>query len=194
LWDEAVIERLAQAMAQHSGLLVMDEAYQPFAGRDSMGLLQRHPHVLVMRTLSKFGLAGVRIGYLIGRAPLIAQIDKLRPPFNVSVLNAEAALFALEHAEVYTEQARLIKAERARLFAALQALPGAQPFRSEANMVLVRLPNAAEVFAALKARRILVKHVAGLHPLLHGCLRLTVGTPEENGQLIQALQDITRTR
>ncbi len=193
LWDEAVVERLAQAMAVHRGLLVMDEAYQPFAARDSMGLLRRHPHVLVMRTMSKLGLAGVRIGYLMARSALIAEVDKLRPPFNISVLNAEAALFALEHAEVYAEQARLIVQERQRLFEALQQLPGARPFRSDANMVLVRLPGAAQVFAELKARRILVKHVAGLHPLLADCLRLTVGTAEENAQLIDALRDITRS-
>ncbi|MBL8330695.1 MAG: histidinol-phosphate transaminase [Rubrivivax sp.] len=192
LWDAEVIERLALAMAEQRGLLVMDEAYQPFAERDAMGLLARHEHVLVMRTMSKFGLAGVRIGYLMGRAALVQEIDKLRPPFNIGVLNAETALFALEHAPVYAEQARSIVLQRERLQAALQALPGAQPFRSDANMVLVRLPEAARVFAELKARGILVKNVSGLHPLLAGCLRLTVGTPPENAALISALQDIVQ--
>jgi histidinol-phosphate aminotransferase len=190
LWDEAAVERLVQAMARHKGLVVVDEAYQPFASRDAMPLLARHEHVLVMRTLSKFGLAGVRIGYLMGRRALVQEIDKLRPPFNVSVLNAEAALFALEHAEVYAEQAREIVAQREHLQAALRALPGAQPFPSQANMVLVRLPDAAGTFAALKARGILVKNVSALHPLLAGCLRLTVGTAQETGLLIDALREI----
>ncbi|MBP7667551.1 MAG: histidinol-phosphate transaminase, partial [Burkholderiaceae bacterium] len=94
LWDEAVIDRIVDAMARHRGLVVIDEAYQPFAARDAMHRLGRQPHVLVMRTMSKFGLAGVRIGYLMGASALIAEIDKLRPPFNISVLNAEAAMFA----------------------------------------------------------------------------------------------------
>ncbi|MBH9579016.1 histidinol-phosphate transaminase [Inhella proteolytica] len=187
LWDDEVIEALIAAM-QHHGLVVMDEAYQPFAARDSLERLRRHPHVMVMRTMSKFGLAGVRIGYLMGRTELVAQVEKLRPPFNVSVLNAEAALFALEHEAVYAAQAAAIRAERERLFAALQALPGVTPFPSQANMVLARFPDAAATFAQLKARGILVKNVSAMHPLLHNCLRLTVGTPEENSALIKALQ------
>jgi len=187
LWDDEVIEELIAAM-QHHGLVVMDEAYQPFAARDSLDRLRRHPHVLVMRTMSKFGLAGVRIGYLMGRTELVAQVEKLRPPFNVSVLNAEAALFALEHEAVYAAQAAAIRAERERLFAALQALPGVTPFPSQANMVLARFPDAAATFAQLKARGVLVKNVSAMHPLLHNCLRLTVGTPEENSALIKALQ------
>ncbi|MEK8049451.1 histidinol-phosphate transaminase [Ideonella sp. DXS22W] len=189
LWDDAAIERCIDAMAQVQGLVVMDEAYQPFASRDSMDRLRRHPHVLVMRTMSKFGLAGVRIGYLIGRTALTDEIDKLRPPFNISVLNAEAGLFALEHVDEYARQAASIREQRQRLYAALQALPGVQPWPSEANMVLARFPDAAKTFAALKARGILIKNVSALHPLLANCLRLTVGTPDETGQLIAALAE-----
>jgi histidinol-phosphate aminotransferase len=131
----------------------MDEAYQPFASRDSLARLKRHEHVLLMRTMSKFGLAGVRIGYLIGRQKLIAELDKLRPPFNVSVLNCEAALFALEHVDEYAKQAATIRAERAKLSTALAVLPGVTPFPSEANMILVRVPDAKRVFEGMKARR-----------------------------------------
>jgi histidinol-phosphate aminotransferase len=189
LWDDAVIERCIEAMARVGGLVVMDEAYQPFAARDSMERLRRHPHVLVMRTMSKFGLAGVRIGYLMGRRELIGEIDKLRPPFNISVLNAEAALFALEQAHVFTQQAAAIRAERSRVAAALARLPGVQAFPSEANMILARLPDAAGAFAGLKQRGVLVKHVAGLHPLLANCLRITVGTPAENDRMLDALRN-----
>jgi histidinol-phosphate aminotransferase len=189
LWDAGLVERLIQAVGEQRGLVVMDEAYQPFASRDSMAWLRQYEHVLVMRTMSKFGLAGVRIGYLMGRQALIAEIDKLRPPFNISVLNAEAALFALEHAAEYAKQAQAIREQRARLFAALQDMPGAKPFRSDANMVLVRVPDAARSFAALHARGILIKNISALHPLLHNCLRLTVGTPEETTQLMAALKD-----
>jgi histidinol-phosphate aminotransferase len=189
LWDAAVVARLIEAVGAQQGLVVMDEAYQPFASRDSMAWLRQHEHVLVMRTMSKFGLAGVRIGYLMGRQALIAEIDKLRPPFNIGVLNAEAALFALEHASEYALQAQAIRQQRTRLFAALQDLAGVLPFTSDANMILARFPDAARSFAALRARGLLVKNIAGLHPLLANCLRLTVGTPEETTQLIAALKD-----
>lgn len=189
LWNAGSIERCIGAMAEVQGVVVMDEAYQPFAERDSMPWLRAHPQVLVMRTMSKFGLAGVRIGYLLGRTEVVAEVDKLRPPFNVSVLNAEAALFALEHVAEYDAQAAAIRRERERLFTALQALPGVTPFPSQANMVLARVPDAAAAFAGMKARGVLVKNVSGLHPLLANCLRITVGTPEEVDLTLNALKE-----
>lgn len=186
LWDEDVIERIVQAAP---GLVVMDEAYQPFAERDSMDLLRRHPNVLVMRTMSKFGLAGVRIGYLIGRTELVGEIDKLRPPFNIGVLNAEAAMFALDHAEVYTRQAQVLRSERDQLIADLDEIEEVQVFPSQGNMLLVRVPDAAAMFEGIKRRGVLVKNVSALHPLLHNCLRLTVGTPEENMALMAAFTE-----
>jgi histidinol-phosphate aminotransferase len=185
LFDDAVVERIVQAAP---GLVVFDEAYQPFASRSYVPRAARHPHVLVMRTLSKFGLAGVRLGYLMGPKALVAEVDKVRPPYNVSVLNAEAALFALEHDDEFARQAALLRRERARLAAALATMPGLRPFPSEANMILVRVPDAAAVFEGLKKRRVLVKNVSKLHPLLADCLRLTVGTPDENDLMIEALK------
>ena len=188
LFDEAIVERIVAAVGRQQGLVVFDEAYQPFASRSWLPRLAEHEHVLVMRTLSKFGLAGVRLGYLCGHAALIDQIDKVRPPYNVSVLNAEATLFALEHADEYARQAALLRAERARLQAAFARLPGVRAYPSEANMILLRVSDAARTFAGMKARGVLVKHIAGLHPLLANCLRLTVGSPEENDAMIGALE------
>ncbi len=185
LWDDAAIDAIVEAAP---GLVVMDEAYQPFAARDSLARLARHPHVLLMRTMSKFGLAGVRIGYLIGRRELIAELDKLRPPFNISVLNCEAALFALEHADEYARQAVAIRSERERVLAALHQIPGVTPIPSQANMVLARVPDAPRAFAGMKQRGVLVKNVEALHPLLARCLRLTIGTPDENTLMIEALK------
>ncbi len=189
LFDDAVIERIVAAIGRQNGLVVFDEAYQPFSSRTWLPRLGEHDHVLVLRTLSKFGLAGVRLGYLCGPAALIDQIDKVRPPYNVSVLNAEAGLFALEHADEYARQAALLRSERTRLMAALAATPGVQVFPSEANMVLVRVPDSTRAFDGLKARGVLVKHIAGLHPQLVNCLRLTVGTPAENDLMIRALKE-----
>jgi histidinol-phosphate aminotransferase len=188
LFDDAIIDRLVAAVGAQQGLVVFDEAYQPFSSRSWMQRMAAHPHVLVMRTLSKFGLAGVRLGYLCGAAALIDEIEKVRPPYNVSVLNAEATLFALEHADEYARQAALLVAERGRLQQALGAMAGVTPFPSDANMVLVRVPDARHSFDGMKARGVLVKYIAPLHPLLAGCLRLTVGTPEENTLMIDALK------
>ncbi len=185
LFDDAVIEKIVQAAP---GLVVIDEAYQPFASRSYLDRAARHQHVLIMRTLSKFGLAGVRLGYLLGPKALVDEVDKVRPPYNVSVLNAEAALFALEHHDEFARQAAVLRSERARLIVALAGMPGVTPYPSEANMVLTRVPDAAALFEALKRHKVLVKNVSKLHPLLANCLRLTVGTPDENDLMIDALK------
>lgn len=194
LWPEAQVQAIVDAVAQIGGLVVMDEAYQPFASRSWISRMQAEPernqHVLLMRTLSKFGLAGVRLGYLIGPAALVNEIDKVRPPYNISVLNCEAAIFGLEHAALYAEQAAAIRAERQPLIDALRALPGVDKvWPSEANMVLLRVRDAAHAQAAMKARGVLVKNVSAMHPLLANCLRLTVGTHEENAQMLAALKE-----
>ena len=188
LFDEAAVERIVAAVGAQDGLVVFDEAYQPFSSRTRMTRVGSLPHVLVLRTLSKFGLAGVRLGYLAGPAALVAEVDKVRPPYNISALNAEATLFALDHADEFARQAALLRDERERLQRELSATPGVIGFPSEANMILVRVPGAAAVFAGMKERGVLVKNVEAMHPLLAGCLRLTVGTPEENALMIQALR------
>ena len=189
LFEEGAVERIVDAVGRQSGLVVFDEAYQPFSSRSWMERLGTRGHVVVLRTLSKFGLAGVRLGYLAGPAALVDEIDKVRPPYNISALNAEATLFAIEHADEFARQAALLRDERARLQRELAALPGVTPFPSEANMILVRVGSAAAVFAGMKARGVLVKNVEGMHPLLTNCLRLTVGTSEENTLMIRALAD-----
>lgn len=185
LWDEGAVDRIVDAAP---GIVVIDEAYQPFASRTYMRRAARHSHVLVMRTMSKFGLAGVRIGYLVGPKEIVAEVEKLRPPFNVSVLNSHCALFALEHADVFAEQARDIRAERERLQRALKEMPGVKAWPSDANMILIRVPDAAKTFEGLRAHGVLVKNVSKMHPSLANCLRLTVGTHDENTRMLQGLQ------
>ena len=195
LWAADDMARVIDATADAGGICVIDEAYQPFAGRTWIDTIRADPaahrHVLLLRTLSKFGLAGVRLGYLMGPAALVAEIDKLRPPYNISTLNAECGLFALEHADVFAGQARQICEQRDRLLAALHAMPAIHAWPSDANMVLVRVApddaGAATVFAALRHAGVLVKNVSTMHASLAGCLRLTVGTADENSQLIAAL-------
>ena len=192
LFDAAVMARLIAAVGQQGGLVVIDEAYQPFSSRSYVDVLraepEQHGHVLLMRTMSKFGLAGVRLGYMMGPKALIAEIDKVRPPYNISVLNYECALFALAHAEVFAEQAADLRLQRARLIAELRELPGTKVWDSDANMVLVRVPDAGATFQGMRERGVLVKNVSKMHPLLANCLRLTVGTADENAQMLAALQ------
>jgi histidinol-phosphate aminotransferase len=188
LFDEVAVEAIVAAVGAQKGLVVFDEAYQPFSSRTWMSRIGTLPHVLVMRTLSKFGLAGVRLGYLAGPAALVDEIDKVRPPYNISALNAEATLFALEHADEFAGQAAVLRSERERLQSVLGGMAGVRAFPSEANMILVRTADGRAVFEGMKQRGVLVKNVAALHPLLANCLRLTVGTPQENGLMIDALR------
>ncbi|MDI9333302.1 MAG: histidinol-phosphate transaminase [Cytophagales bacterium] len=192
LWNADIIKKIIAASKSYGGLVVMDEAYQPFSSKTWLSEIRADPfansHVLLMRTLSKFGLAGVRLGYMLGTQSLIDQIDKLRPPYNISSLNAEAGMFALEHQDVFDAQAANIRQERTRLMAGLAAISGVTPFPSEANMILVRVPDADVAFTKLKSKGILIKNISKMHPLLANCLRLTVGTPDENNTLLSALQ------
>jgi len=186
LWSRADIEAVIEAA---TGLVVIDEAYQPFAGDSFIGDLGRWPHVVVLRTLSKLGLAGLRLGALAGPRSWLNEIDKLRLPYNINVLTQVSAEFALEHFPVLADQAAGIRAERDRLAVVLAACDGLEVYPSAANFLLVRCPRgqARTAFEALLAAGIRVKCLDGSHPALADCLRLTVGTPAENAALERAL-------
>lgn len=184
LFDRATVEAILDAAP---GLVVLDEAYLPFAQDTWLPQLAARPNLLVLRTLSKLGLAGIRLGYLCGDPAWIAEFDKVRPPYNVNVLTLAAADFMLDHLALLDAQAATLRAERARLLTALRALAGVTAFDSAANFVLLRVGDADAVFAALKSAGILIKNVSRLHPLLAGCLRTTVGAPAENDAFLAAL-------
>jgi histidinol-phosphate aminotransferase len=192
-WAVTDIQACIAAMAQHGGLVVMDEAYQPFAANSWLPRLKNAPNVVLVRTLSKLGLAGLRLGYMVASPAWVEQFDKVRPPYNVNVLTLAATDCLLQHMGVFNEQAAQLKAQREVLFNALLTMRGVSPFPSEANFVLARVPNASAWFDALKAQGILIKNVSGMSPLLTNCLRLTVGSEAENAQLIQALQALAHT-
>jgi len=178
------IERIAQATP---GLLVVDEAYYAFGDSSHLELAGRCPNVLVMRTFSKLGMAGLRLGFLVGAPAWIAQLDKLRLPYNVNLLSQLAATHLLASYEELAAQARAIRGDRTRLAAGLQALHGVELFESEANFLLFRVAGADQVFEALRGDGVLIKNVSHAHPLLADCLRVTVGTPAENGRFLTAL-------
>ena len=174
------------------GLVVIDEAYYAFSGGASLlDQVGRHPNLALVRTVSKLGLAGLRLGLAVGPRDWLREFDKIRLPYNVNVLSAAAAEFVLSRREVLEEQTHRIVRDRGHLEAGLDAIPGLKRFPSAANFVLVRLPDAMRAFEGLKARGILVRTLHGSHPLLDNCLRLTVGTPEENAKLLAALAHAT---
>ena len=178
--DVLAILRAAQ------GLVVLDEAYHVFAQKTFMPRLAEFPNLVVLRTMSKLGLAGIRLGYLAGRPEWIGEFNKVRQAYNVNVLTQAAALFVLERLDVLEKQAAVIRGERAGLGNALAALAGVTVYPSEANFFLIRVPDAERTFEGLRGQGVLVR---SLHPGLRNCLRVTVGTPEENRILLNAMRE-----
>lgn len=171
------------------GLVVVDEAYAPFTDASFLDRLGHHDNLLVLRTVSKMGLAGLRLGLLIGAPGWLGEIDKTRLPYNINVLTQASGEFALRHVEVLEEQARMIRTDRAVLLAALEELPGLEVFPSDANFILFRVPTGRgqELFDALKTQGVLIKNLSGAGGVLADCLRVTVGKPEENEAFLRAL-------
>ena len=187
-------DQVLAVLAQAPGLVVVDEAYHAFARQTFLGDLTRFPNLLVMRTLSKLGLAGLRLGVLAGSEAWLSQLDKLRLPYNVNVLSQLAAGVALGHLPVLEAQAAAILEERALLARRLAALTGVEVFPSEANFLTFRVAGASAVFAGLLRRGVLIKNLGAAHPLLRDCLRVTVGTPDENGRFLTALSEAIATK
>ena len=178
---------LVKAM-ENCGIVISDEAYQPFAQTTLMEHLPEYPNLVVMRTVSKLGLAGVRLGYMSASAGLLAEFDKVRPPYNVNVLTEAAVIFALEHLDVFDGQAAVIRAERERVAALLAGIEGITVRPSAANFLLFRLNDANSVFEKLLAKKVLIRNVGKMHILLDNYLRLTIGTPDENDQFLSILR------
>jgi histidinol-phosphate aminotransferase len=189
LFDEAAIVEIIQASP---GLVVVDEAYHPFACTSFMGRLGEFDNLLVMRTVSKMGLAGLRLGLLAGPQKWLAEFDKVRLPYNINVLTQMTASFVLQHADVFEQQAKTIRQQREWLLTELNAFEVLEVYPSRANFILVRLKagDANAVFAALKDAGILIKNLNPSGGMLEQCLRITVGRPEENQALLASLKKI----
>jgi histidinol-phosphate aminotransferase len=184
LFSDQDIEEIVRSAP---GLVVVDEAYVPFAEHTWMPRLGEFPQLAVMRTVSKIGLAGIRMGYVAAGAHWLNEFEKVRPPYNLNVLTEEAAKFALEHLEVFNEQTALLRAERDLLSQALKKIIGLEVFPSKANFVLVRASDGPQLAARLREQKILIKDCHKMHPALANCLRLSVGSPEQNQLMLAAL-------
>ena len=187
LFSESDIEEILEIAP---GLVVVDEAYHPFAQDSFMPNLVRYEQLLVMRTVSKMGLAGLRLGLLAGAPDLIQQVDKVRLPYNINVLTQQAACVALDHVATLDEQAAIIREEREAMLLALSEMAAVEVFPSRANFILFRLlqHDAAAVFELIRAEGVLIKNMKAQTGALKNCLRVTVGKPEENIAFLSALK------
>jgi histidinol-phosphate aminotransferase len=190
LFDAAAMVEILHAVGD-SGIVIVDEAYQPFAQASFMPRLAEFANLVVMRTVSKLGLAGIRLGYMAASSALLNEFDKVRPPYNINVLTETAAEFLLDHTDMLDAQAAALRNERQRVAAALAAIPGVEVFPSAANFLLIRINRAgydsARVFTELLERKVLIKNAGKMHALLKNCLRVTVSTKEENTAFLNAL-------
>jgi histidinol-phosphate aminotransferase len=183
-------EKMATLLSKAPGLVVVDEAYGYFSGQTFLPLLERYENLVILKTLSKVGLAALRIGFLIGASPLVRQLNKVRLPYNINSLSQAAASFYLDHEAVFLAQAAEVVRGRKELFCALQQLPGIRPYPSEANFIFFNcLCDANRIYTSLREQGIMVKHfpVAGN---FQNCIRVTVGTQRENGMFLGALERI----
>ena len=187
-FDRAAVEAVIEAAP---GIVVLDEAYHAFCGRSYMEEIARWPHLLVMRTVSKMGLAGLRLGYMAGHPEWIAELEKCRLPYNINILTQASAAFALDYLAVFNEQTACIRRDREGLYQALDALQGVQVWKSETNFLTFRVASgrAGAVHRGVRERGVLIKALDGSHPMLADCLRVTVGTPQENEAFLEALRE-----
>lgn len=183
------LEAMMRVVNAAPGLVVVDEAYHAFAGSSFMGELPRHRNLLVMRTLSKLGLAGLRLGFVAGAPQWLGEIEKLRLPYNINSLTQAIATRLIDNVGRLNEQAAAIVTARTQLARALVDLPDLRIWQSHANFILFRVPNGPRTFERLKRRGVLIKNLHGAHPMLDNCLRVTVGTPDENVAFLKALRD-----
>lgn len=187
LFDEQAIDQVIEST---DALVVIDEAYYAFADQTYADKLDQYENLLVMRTVSKMGLAGLRLGYLAGATELVSEFDKVRLPYNINVLTQLSAGFALDHVNELNKQTSQIKQDREALVVQLQSIEGIDVFPTQANFILFRCSRrpADEVFESLKQQKVLIKNLSRVSASLENCLRVTVGTPVENEQFVSALK------
>ena len=176
--------------AANTAIVVVDEAYHPFAGdRGFIPMLRDYEHIVIMRTLSKIGLAGLRVGFLIAGEEIIREVNKVRLPFNLNSFSQAVALEAMKNKALLRRNMQTIISERGRLFRELFRIKGITPYPSEANFILFRVEEPDRVYENLLKRGVLVRNMKGV---VDGCLRVTVGTPEENRMFINSLKRVLK--
>jgi histidinol-phosphate aminotransferase len=183
-------EGILRIIEASKGIVVVDEAYQPFSGRRGfIPLLKDYRNLLVMRTLSKTGLAALRVGFLAGDEEVIGEVNKVRLPFNLNAVSQALAAAVLKDREWMRKAVSEIVKERERLYEEMSGLEGVTVYPSEANFILIRVADSGRVHRGLLRRGVLVRDLKGI---LDGCLRVTVGTRKENGMFLRALKAVLK--
>ncbi len=180
-------DRIEAVLEAARGVVVVDEAYADFAGRSVLGLLDKHPNLIVLRTMSKIGFASLRLGIAVADPALLREMNKVRLPYNINSLTQAVALVVLTHPGFIRERVAEVVRERMRIWEALKAIDGVLPYRSDANFILMRVGDADRVFERLVEQGVLVRNLSS-PGVLEGCLRVTVGSPEENDYFLSALR------
>ncbi|MCG9967824.1 histidinol-phosphate transaminase [Pelotomaculum terephthalicicum JT] len=191
--NAAPLDVIEEILVNTNAVVVVDEAYGEFGGETGAPLLKNYPNLVILRTFSKaLSMAGMRVGYLLARGPVMTELLKTKPPYNVNSFSQAAARAVLDNMPLFQERVKRILAEREHLFSALAGLPGIEVFPTETNFILFRtvLPSKM-VYDGLLERGVLIRYLDD--PALSRCLRVTVGTERENGVFLKALGDILKT-
>lgn len=180
--------RISEIIKQTEGLVVIDEAYQMFSNKKSfLSLLKKHENLIILKTLSKIGLAGLRVGFMIADSKIIKEVNKVRLPFNLNSLSQRIAIEALKGKKQLQSYIMSIVSERKRLFKEMKKIKGIRPYPSDANFILFKVKDADRVYKGLLKRGVLIRNMKGI---VDGCLRVTVGTPEENTIFLKTIKQL----
>ena len=180
-------DRIEAVLEAARGVVVIDEAYADFSGHTMLGHIDRHPNLVVLRTMSKIGFASLRLGIAVAHPTLIGEMNKVRLPYNINSLTQAVAEVVLSHGDLIRDRVAEVVRERARMWEALKAVEGITPYRSDANFILMRVEDADALFERLVEQGVLVRNLSS-PGVLEGCLRVTVGAPEENDYFLAALR------
>lgn len=184
-FDEKKIEAV---IAKSAGIVVVDEAYGIFSGKTLIPLLAKYDNLVILKTLSKVGLAAMRIGFLIGQPSLVRELDKVRLPYNINALSQVAANFYIDQQAFFSAQVAEVVRGRDELFEALGKIEGIRPYPTDANFIFLRCDfDADRIHRDLIARGVLIKNLNS-PGVLKNCMRVTVGSREENEGFLKALR------
>ena len=184
------IEKIITIIEKSPGIVIVDEAYGNFSGQTLLPLLKRYDNLVILKTLSKVGLAGIRIGFLIGSPSLIYELDKIRLPYNINTLSQVAAGFYLDHLDIFTGQIQDIVQRREELLSALRKINGIKPYPSQANFIFFSCDfDTDSVYKDLVKEGVLIKNLNS-PGMLRNCMRVTVGTQDENNEFLKALKKV----
>lgn len=181
-------ERITEVIKHTEGLVIVDEAYQPYSDKKSfLPQLKKYENLIILRTLSKIGLAGLRVGFMIAGRDIVNEVNKVRLPFNLNSLSQKVAVDALQDTKRMKSEIRLIISERKRLFREMNKVSAIEPFPSDANFILFRAADSTGVHKGLLRKGVLIRNMQGV---AGGCLRVTVGTAKENDAFLKALKQV----